>query len=170
VKISWKDLLDKQIQEMTDADAILRHSYQKCLAIGVRTDLDMDHLESFEALAARFARLSDLIIQKVLRTLFALELEDSGTVRDRINRAEKWGLIESAEDFVQIRMVRNEIAHEYQSETIFDIFERVLALTPALSDAVERIWRYAATTENAATAASRLVTRKSFEFGVTARR
>lgn len=142
MKSPLREFLDKQIREMTDADAILRHSYNKCRAIGVRSDLDLDELEIFEALTARFARLSDLIVQKVLRTVSALELEDSGTVRDRIHRAEKWGLIKSAEDFIQIRMVRNEIAHEYQSETIFDIFERVLALAPALSDAVERIRRY----------------------------
>ena len=48
-----------------------------------------------------------------------------------------------AEDFVQIRMLRNEIAHEYKSETIFDIFERALALSPALLDAVKRIQQHA---------------------------
>lgn len=135
----YNELLDKQIKEMNDAEAILRHSYDKCCRIGARPDLDNDQLESFEALTARFSRLSDLVIQKVLRTISILDLEDSGTVRDRINRAEKKGFIESAEDFVQIRMLRNEIAHEYKSETIFDIFERVLALTPVLMEGVKRI-------------------------------
>jgi hypothetical protein len=63
-------------------------------------------------------------------------------VRDRINRAEKKGLIGSAEEFVQIRMLRNEIAHEYKAETILEMFERVLALTPALLQAVENIKHY----------------------------
>jgi len=139
----WNELLEKQIREMNDAAAILRHSYDKCCRIGARPDLDNDQLESFEALTARFARLSDLVVQKVLRTISILDLEDIGTVRDRINRAEKRGLIESAEDFVQIRMLRNEIAHEYKSETIFDIFERALALSPALLDAVKRIQQHA---------------------------
>jgi hypothetical protein len=138
----WNELLDKQIQEMNDAGAILRHSYDKCCGIGVRPDLNIDQLESFEALTARFARLSDLVVQKVLRTISVLDLEEFGTVRDRIHRAEKRGFIESAEDFVQIRMLRNEIAHEYKSEIIFDIFERALALTPALLDAVKRIQQH----------------------------
>jgi len=139
----WNELLCKQLQEMNDAGAILRHSYDKCSRIGVRPDLDMDQLESFEALTARFARLSDLVIQKILRTIFIMDLEEIGTVRDRIHQAEKRGFVESAEDFVQIRMLRNEIAHEYKSETIFDIFERVLTLTPALLDAVKRIQQHA---------------------------
>lgn len=53
-------------------------------------------------------------------------------MRDRINRAEKWNLIESAETFVDIRIVRNDIAHEYLPEAILDIFKKVLALTPSL--------------------------------------
>jgi len=138
------DLLGRQIAEMTLAGDILRHSYDRCIRIGIRSDLDLNQLESFEALTARFARLGDLMIQKVLRTISILALEDIGTIRDRINWAEKGGLIESAEDFVQIRMLRNEIAHEYKSESIVDIFERVMALTPALLDAVERIEKYAA--------------------------
>jgi len=77
-----------------------------------------------------------------LPTLNAIDLEDRGTVRDRINRAEKRGIIDSADDFIEIRMVRNEIAHEYKSETILEIFERVLALTPCLVKAVERIETY----------------------------
>ena len=101
-------------------------------------------MERFEALAARFARLSDIMIQKVFRTLDAIDLEDRGTVRDRINRAEKRGVIESADNFVEIRMVRNEIAHEYKSETVLEIFERVLTLTPSLMKAVEGIETYSA--------------------------
>jgi len=104
--------------------------------------MDNETMERFEALTARFARLSDIMIQKVFRTLDALDLEDTGTVRDRINRAEKRKIIESADAFVDIRMVRNEIAHEYQKQTILEIFERVLFLTPTLMNAVEHIEAY----------------------------
>jgi len=42
---------------------------------------------------------------------------------------------------VIIRLLRNEIAHEYKAESIYDIFDRVLALTPVLLDSVDRILR-----------------------------
>jgi hypothetical protein len=64
------------------------------------------------------------------------------TIRDRINRAEKKELIGSNDFFVEIRMVRNEIAHEYLPEAIHDIFGKVLQLTPALLDGVERSIAY----------------------------
>lgn len=81
--------------------------------------------ESFEALTGRFARLSDMLIQKVFRTIDMIELDSSGTVRDRIHRAEKKQLID-------IRLLKNEISHEYRSDTIHMIFEKVLHLTPLL--------------------------------------
>ena len=137
-----KQLLSKQIQSLISAAEILRASHERCLTIGIRSGLDDEQLEGFEALTARFARLSDMITQQILRSIDTLDLEDSGTVRDRINRAEKKGLIGSAEEFVQIRMLRNEIAHEYKAETILEIFERVLALIPALLQAVENIKHY----------------------------
>jgi len=137
-----KQLLAEQIQALISAAGILRSSHEKCQIMGAGPGLNNEQMESFEALTARFARLSDMIIQQIFRSIDVLDLEDSGTVRDRINRAEKKRLIGSAEDFVQIRMLRNEIAHEYKTETILDIFERVLMLTPPLLQAVENIKRY----------------------------
>jgi len=137
-----KKLLGKEINDLKHAHDSLLYSYDRCHGLTVKTDLDNETMERFEALTARFSRLSDIMTQKVFRTLDALDLEDRGTVRDRINRAEKRGIIESADDFVEIRMVRNEIAHEYRSETILEIFERVLMLTPFLMKAVESIEIY----------------------------
>ncbi len=44
--------------------------------------------------------------------------------------------------FIEIRMVRNDIAHEYLPEAIHDIFGKVLVLTPHLLDGVERTLAY----------------------------
>ena len=137
-----KELLGKEINDLKHACDSLLYSYDRCRRLTVKAGLDNETMERFEALTARFARLSDIMIQKVFRTLDALDLEERGTVRDRINRSEKRGIIESADDFIEIRMVRNEIAHEYKSETILEIFGRVLTLTPSLMKAVGGIEIY----------------------------
>ncbi|MBC2741989.1 MAG: hypothetical protein HGJ93_02805 [Desulfosarcina sp.] len=134
--------MQQELKELNKASEVLTYSYKKCSRIGVKADLSNEELESFEALTGRFARLSDIIIQKVLRYFDVLDLEDTGTVRDRINRAEKKGVIETAEDFIQIRLLRNEIAHEYKSDTIYAIFESVLELTPILLKSIEKIISY----------------------------
>lgn len=140
---SMKRAMKKELEELDKASEVLSYSYKKCSSIGLRPDLSNDELESFEALTSRFARLSDIIIQKILRYFDVLDLEDEGTIRDRINRAEKKGIINSAEDFINIRLLRNEISHEYKSDTIYDIYESVLALTPVLLESVHNIYSYA---------------------------
>jgi hypothetical protein len=137
-----EEIIDQNLTELHNASALLKHSYEKCRRIGLQEGLNADELERFEALTSRFARLSDMITQKTFKLLDHLELEDSGSARDRINRAEKRGIIQSADDFVEIRILRNEIAHDYKSDSILDIFERVLFYTPMLLEAVELILKY----------------------------
>lgn len=134
--------MQQELKELEKAREVLTYSYEKCSRIGVQPGMSNEELESFEALTGRFARLSDIVIQKIIRYFDVLDLEEPGTVRDRINRAEKKGVIERAEDFIQIRLLRNEIAHEYKSETIYGIFESVLELTPVLLNSVEKIFSY----------------------------
>jgi hypothetical protein len=86
--------------------------------------------------------LSDILIQKIFRLLDELDLDTQGTIRDRINRAEKKELIASSDVFVEIRMIRNDIAHEYLPEAIHEIFGKVLLLTPHLLDGIERTVQY----------------------------
>ncbi|MGD9731201.1 MAG: hypothetical protein AB7U45_03390 [Desulfamplus sp.] len=135
-------ILQNDISELEKAADILRYSYSKCIAIDLMDGIDQNTLESFGALTSRFARLSDMLIQKVLRIIDTIDLESSGTVRDRINRAEKKKVIENADTLVEIRVLRNEIAHEYKSETIYVIFEKVLHLTPLLLKDIDSTIRY----------------------------
>ena len=86
--------------------------------------------------------MSEILIQKIFRLVDELGLETQGTIRDRINRAEKKELIASSDLFVEIRMVRNEIAREYLPEAIRDIFRKVLELTPHLLEGVEKAESY----------------------------
>ena len=67
----------------------MEYSYKRCTVIKDKREFDEQDLERFESLTGRFARLSDLLIQKMFRLIDSLDLDDQGTVRDRINRAEK---------------------------------------------------------------------------------
>ena len=118
------------------------YSYQRCLEIKKASYSEQD-LERFESLTGRFARLADLLVQKIFRLIDSLDLEDQSTIQDRINRAEKKGLIESAEQFILVRELRNTIAHDYDPVATEQIFLNVLAFCPVLFDAVDRVKRYA---------------------------
>ncbi|WP_136514291.1 hypothetical protein [Geomonas edaphica] len=132
-------ILQKELKLLQDAADVLQYSFDKCGRIGLKQSYHPEELESFESFTGRFARLSDILVQKVFRLIDEIDLDAQGTVRDRINRAEKKGLIGSSDTFVEIRMVRNDIAHQYLSEAIHETFAKVLELTPALLDSVERV-------------------------------
>lgn len=135
-------ILQKELKLLDDATEVLRYSFDKCTRIGLKQAYQPEELESFESFTGRFARLSDILIQKIFRLIDEIDLETQGTIRDRINRAEKKELIDSSDTFVEIRMVRNDIAHEYLPEAIHETFAKVLELTPALLDSVERVNAY----------------------------
>jgi hypothetical protein len=135
-------LLIKELKILDDAKEVLVYSFDKCSSIGIKDTYKPEELESFESFTGRFARLSDILIQKIFRLVDELDLDSQGTIRDRINRAEKKELIASSDVFVEIRMVRNDIAHEYLPEAIHDIFGKVLSLTPHLLDGVHRTIAY----------------------------
>jgi hypothetical protein len=132
-------LLREELQLLDKAAEILKYSYGVCSEIGIKEEYSFEELDKFESFTGRFARLSDLLIQKIFRLIDDIDLESQGTIRDRINRAEKKELIKSADVFIEIRVVRNQVAHEYIQDEIQELFEKVLEYTPPLSDSVSRV-------------------------------
>ncbi|RLA24526.1 MAG: hypothetical protein DRQ62_04885 [Gammaproteobacteria bacterium] len=143
MNIKQLNLLEEQLALLDKSLSVLEYSYKRCTIIKDKSEFNEQDLERFESLTGRFARLSDLLIQKMFRLIDSLDLDDHGTVRDRINRAEKKGLIDSAEQFVLIRELRNTIAHEYDPVASEQVFLHVLEFCPLLFDAVGRLKKYA---------------------------
>ena len=137
-------LLAQELPSLQLAAGHLALSQERCRhLIGVK-GLQPEDLERLESLTSRFARLADLLVQRIFRLIDDIELAGSGTVLDRIYRAEKrgWG---AAAELVKIRELRNLIAHEYANEQMADIYVAVAALTPSLLSVVPHVTAYAAT-------------------------
>ncbi|MCB0351673.1 MAG: nucleotidyltransferase substrate binding protein [Bdellovibrionales bacterium] len=94
-----------------------------------------EDLETYEALVSRFSRVTDIFISKYLRTV-ALNDDPaySGALKDWVNYAEKKGVISSASTWMQIRELRNKIAHEYATRDLAQIFTQVIEHTPFVLD------------------------------------
>ena len=131
-------VLEETLRQLDDGATWLRRSLKRCQKAAGKSEFSAADLDAFEALTSRFARLSDMILQKLFRGLDRIELEDSGTLLDALNRAEKRGLVDSAAAFREIRELRNEIAHEYAQEELSALFEGVLQHSPALLEIVRR--------------------------------
>ena len=109
-----------------------RRSLEKCQSLDLTAHRSFEMEESLDALTSKFARVSDIFTQKVLKSLVLLTREDAPTFVDRMNLCEKLGVISSAADLIEIRDLRNQIAHEYLTENLTEIYEDCMALSGKL--------------------------------------
>ena len=120
----------------------LRRSFTICTSIGVKSEYSEDEFDAIETLTSRYARTSDIIIQKIFRSIDKVEFEDSGTMIDVINRAYKRGLFDSVDEIRTIKDLRNKIAHEYAKEDIESVFAQVINFTPEIFRIAARVREY----------------------------
>lgn len=76
-------------------------------------EADADLAERVEAFVSRFSRLQDTLGDKLLPALLTALGERSASVMDNLDRAERLGLIASAEQWLAMRSLRNQMVHEY---------------------------------------------------------
>ncbi|MBC8394696.1 MAG: hypothetical protein H8E17_19275 [Deltaproteobacteria bacterium] len=135
--------LNESLSDLDRALDSLEYSHRKCIALGKKSEYDLDEQESFEALTSRFARTADILTQKTLKTLFAILQEDIKTRIDAANFAEKIGIIKNADTLLNIRELRNQIAHEYVRQNLNVLFVDVLHYVPELKMVVLNLKKYA---------------------------
>ena len=121
----------------------LRYSLDGCAALKVSEALTSRELVPFEALASRFVRASDMLFSMVFRALDSLEFYENGSPLDVLNRADKRGLIEDFETILQIRRLRNRIAHEYTVPDFSKLSNDIRALSDSLFEIYHRTQAYA---------------------------
>lgn len=134
--------LDLNLNSLEKSLGALSYSLKKCKDIGEKREYSLDEQESFEALTSRFARTSDILTQKVMKTLFILIQENVKTIIDAANLLEKLEIIESADDLLNIRELRNDIAHEYQETELNTLFRDVMKYVPELEKICDNLKRY----------------------------
>jgi hypothetical protein len=95
---------------------------------------DADLAERVEAFVARFGRLQDTLADKLLPTLLAALGEPSGAQLDNLDRAERLGWIESADHWLTMRQLRNQMIHEYIEDMalLADALQSAHASVPVL--------------------------------------
>lgn len=93
-------------------------------------------LMAIELLTSRFSKLQDYLGTKVFNLFFEATSEniDDLTLIDKLNRLEKYGIIEDAHLWQVIRKSRNFLAHEYPNEPEITAISlnRIISLIPEL--------------------------------------
>jgi hypothetical protein len=101
---------------------------------------DIDFSERVDAFVARFGRLQDLLGDKLLPAWLRSMEEGVGAVLENLDRAERLGLIDGADDWLAVRKLRNVMVHEYidRAETLHMALYAAHAHVGMLAQTVER--------------------------------
>ena len=129
LKSEW-DLLQQSV-------ITLKLSVLKCQSIGIKENYSFEELESFDSLTSKFNRTSDIFTQKVLRSVWMLLHEPFAPFIDMMNKCEKMALLQSADQIIEIRDLRNQIAHEYLPDAIRELVPEAIELSTNLLDNIE---------------------------------
>lgn len=100
-----------------------------------------DLAERVEAFVGRFGRLQDTVGDKLLPLLLTALGEKVSAAIDNLDRAEHLGLIPSADEWITMRTLRNQMVHEYVEDSVVLIsaLQTGHAFVPALIVTVNKI-------------------------------
>ena len=104
-------------------------------------ETDPDLAERVEAFVGRFARLQDTVGDKLLPQLLAALGEKIASVMDNLDRAERLGLIKSADEWMAMRNLRNQMIHEYVEDPVLlaNALQTGHSFVPELIDAAGKM-------------------------------
>jgi len=135
------EILEENLHSLNSSLKRLLYSFETCSKIGLKENYSDEEFVAFEAMTSRYSRTIDMLVNKVLRSLDAVEYIDGGTIIDAANNAEKRGIANSR-DLRRLKDLRNSIAHEYATENIVRYFDKVLEFTPFLNRIIETLNSY----------------------------
>ena len=88
----------------------------------LKTPEGIDRLESF---VAKFSRMQDIFVDKLLPLFLKHSNEIPKTAIDNLHRLEQLGIIEDAASWVDMGLLRNKLIHEYVDDNK-QLFENLL--------------------------------------------
>jgi uncharacterized protein YutE (UPF0331/DUF86 family) len=139
-----RDVLRKKHEQdlatLTLLEDYLRESSEICSQFDPNK-LSRSDLREIGALTDRFQRAQDFFVSHTLRTIDSLSGDD-GTTLDVLQRAEQRGIISSAAEFLDMRALRNKIAHEYSGYGPMEIVKDILQFAPLLLAAFGKAREY----------------------------
>ena len=138
------DMLQENINVLNLSADWIRHSFEQTSTIEQKEKYSTEEFDKLENLASRYARTTDMLVNKVLRSIDTIESEDIGTIIDIMNRAEKRGIVSSADLLHTIKDLRNSIVHEYKIDEITRFFVDVQKYTPILLGIIQKVNIYCA--------------------------
>jgi len=110
-----KESLDTSYLHLTRAN----DNYQEMLEFVIDASVyeDKEKIKTIDAFIFRFIKLQDFMGDKLFKTLLKSvgEYKDNMALIDCLDKLEKLDIIETADQWMNYRLIRNKLTHEYSS-------------------------------------------------------
>jgi hypothetical protein len=119
------NLILKEFNDLKKAVYLLKASINKFTPYKIKKIYTPVELEYYDSLAFRFEKAVELF----LHFFKGLELYHSGkvsdTLRDRLLLIQKLKIIDGIDFWIEARLLRNKVAHDYLPEQLKDIYQEI---------------------------------------------
>jgi uncharacterized protein with HEPN domain len=131
----------KECQHLSTTDGRLFGGLLHIEQVIHQLELDHDLAERVEAFVGRFGRLQDTVGDKLLPLLLEALGEKTSAVIDNLDRAERLGMLRSADEWMTLRNLRNQMIHEYVEDpaVLGSALQTGHAFVPVLIDTAHKM-------------------------------
>ena len=135
-------IVGRETEHLVGTTHRLFHDTEELTPYVVRQWIDDPVLsERLDAFVSRFSRLQDTLGDKLLPALLDWTGEPRGPAIDNLDKAEKFGWITSADEWLNYRQLRNQMVHEYieDLQTLAEALSRGRGFVPHLLEAARAL-------------------------------
>lgn len=138
--LSYRENLKEAYNKLFKAFLLLKDNVSHTDAFDPQKFYSPRDLETYDSMTNRFLRVYEVFTGTVLKSCdYVFEGSSLGELRDRLNRAEKRDILENVDEWINMRKIRNTIAHEYLPEKVAEMDTSIRKWTPIIEEAMLKL-------------------------------
>ena len=136
-----KELLLKNYENLKKTILLFETALKDVVQILNKENFSEQDLKVFDVFSFRFQKLVEMFLYFLRSLEIYLYGQSSDTLRDRLLRMEKLGIISDIETWFKIRILRNKIVHTYE-ENFIDLIKEVLNVSNQIFEDYKKLENY----------------------------
>jgi hypothetical protein len=121
-----KEFILQNFKDLEKAASLLAGSVKKYKPYSAKTKYTPKQMEYYDALSFRYEKTVEVALYFFRSLESYLYSAESDTLRNRLLTMEKLGIIDSAEKWLEVRLLRTRVAHAYLPAELKVIYAKII--------------------------------------------